>query len=87
MGEWLTRRILAGLSDMSEPHETRREEWSGYRSDERGASRRESEEMLEHVSRSETEVAGVYRRIEDQLRGVGRRLDAAERSQTESNRV
>jgi localization factor PodJL len=87
IGEWLTRRILAGLSDVSEPQETRRDEWSGYRSEDRGASRRDSEEMLDRVSRSETESAGVYRRIEEQLRGVGRRLDAAERSQSESNRV
>jgi localization factor PodJL len=43
--------------------------------------------MLDRVSRSETESAGVYRRVEEQLRGVGRRLDAAERSQSESNRV
>jgi localization factor PodJL len=87
IGEWLTRRILAGLSDMSEPQETRRDEWSGYRSEDRSAGRRDSEEMLDRVSRSETESAGVYRRIEEQLRGVGRRLDAAERSQSESNRV
>ncbi len=87
IGEWLTRRILAGLSGMSEPQDPPRDEWSSYRSEERGASRRDSEEMLDRVSRSETESAGVYRRIEEQLRGVGRRLDAAERSQSESNRV
>ena len=86
MGEWLTRRILAGLSDdMSEAMP--REEWTN-RSDDRAAqARRDSEEMLDHVSKSETETASVYRRIEDQLRGMGRRLDAAERSQSESNRV
>jgi localization factor PodJL len=86
IGEWLTRRILAGLSDMSEPQEPHRDGWSGYRSEDRGAARRDSDEMLDRVSRSETEAAGVYRRIEEQLRGVGRRLDAAERSQSESNR-
>jgi localization factor PodJL len=86
MGEWLTRRILAGLSDdMSEAMP--REEWTN-RSDDRAAqARRDSEEMLDHVSKSETETASVYRRIEDQLRGMGRRLDSAERSQSESNRV
>jgi localization factor PodJL len=46
-----------------------------------------ADDMLAHVSRSEIETADVYRRIEDQLRGVARRLDASERSQTESNRV
>jgi localization factor PodJL len=43
--------------------------------------------MLDRVSRSESETAEVYRRIEEQLRGMARRLDASERSQTESNRV
>ena len=89
IGEWLTRRIVAGLSEMSTPQETSREEWNGsYRSEAReAASRRDSDEMLDRVSRSETETAGIYRRIEEQLRNVGRRLDASERSQTESNRV
>ena len=87
IGEWLTRRILAGLSDVSELQEPHRDEWSGYRSEDRGAARRDSEEMLDRVSRSETETAGVYRRIEEQLRGMSRRLDSAERSQSESNRV
>ncbi|MDE2163842.1 MAG: SEL1-like repeat protein [Alphaproteobacteria bacterium] len=91
IGEWLTRRILAGLSDMSEPHqppyhEPYREEWSG-RGIDRAASRRDSDEMLDRVSRSESETSSVYRRIEDQLRGMSRRLDSAERSQSENNRV
>jgi localization factor PodJL len=85
MGEWLTRRILAGLSDMSEPMP--REEWTSRTEDRAALSRRDSDEMLDHVSRSEAETASVYRRIEDQLRGMGRRLDSAERSQSESNRV
>jgi len=89
IGEWLTRRIVSGLSEMSAPQETQREEWNGsYRSEAReAASRRDSDEMLDRVARSETETAGIYRRIEEQLRNVGRRLDASERSQTESNRV
>jgi localization factor PodJL len=51
------------------------------------AARRESEEMLARVSRSETESTESWRRIEDQLRGVARRLDSSERSQSENNRV
>ncbi len=88
IGEWLTRRILAGLSDMNEPHQSSyrepyREEWNG----DRAAARRDSDEMLDRVSRSETETSSVYRRIEEQLRGMSRRLDSAERSQSENNRV
>ena len=43
--------------------------------------------MLARVSRSEVEASDSYRRIEDQLRNVGRRLDNAERSQSENNRA
>jgi localization factor PodJL len=93
MGEWLTRRILAGLSDMSEHQQPPRDDWGGAHYEERGAPRyedrakRDSEEMLDRVSRSETESASVYRTIDEQLRGMSRRLDSAERSQSESNRV
>ncbi|HJR56101.1 MAG TPA: hypothetical protein VJ798_05955 [Rhizomicrobium sp.] len=51
------------------------------------AARRDSEEMLARVSRSETESTESWRRIEEQLRGVARRLDSSERSQSENNRV
>jgi localization factor PodJL len=85
VGEWLTRRIVSELSDMSEP----RSQWS-FRSESRPQPERQrfqSDDMLEHVARSETETAELNRRIEDQLRGMARRLDASERSQTESSRV
>jgi len=102
VGEWLTRRILRSLSDVSEaplPFErTAFERPSSDRSGDRpgldpwglplsAASRRETEDMLARVSRSEAEASDSYRRIEDQLRSVGRRLDSAERSQTENNRA
>ena len=51
------------------------------------ASRRETEDMLARVSRSEAESSDSYRRIEDQLRNVGRRLDSTERNQSESTRA
>ncbi|MGA7711813.1 MAG: hypothetical protein WCA81_07925 [Rhizomicrobium sp.] len=87
IGEWLTRRILAGLSGLSE--EPQREDWSSYRPDDHrmASTRRDSDDMLDRVSRSESETADVYRRIEEQLRSMGRRLDSSERSQSESNRV
>jgi localization factor PodJL len=87
VGEWLTRRILAGLSDMSEA--PARSEWSSHSEfrPEPERQKRDSEAMLDRVSRSETETAEISRRIEEQLRGMGRRLDASERSQSESNRV
>ncbi len=51
------------------------------------ASRRDSEEMLARVGRSESESNEAWRRIEEQLRGLGRRLDSSERSHSENNRV
>ena len=111
VGEWLTRRILAGLSDMTEA--SGRSEWgaragayraepvyraevdydptyrgdSPFRAEDRRTSRRDSDEMLDHVSRSEAETTEISRRIEEQLRTMARRLDASERSQTENSRV
>ena len=51
------------------------------------ASRRDTEEMLSRVSRTEAESSEAYRRIEEHLRTVQRRLDSAERSQSENNRA
>ncbi len=51
------------------------------------ASRRDTEEMLSRVSRTEAESSDAYRRIEEHLRTVARRLDSAERSQSENNRA
>ncbi|MEY4966493.1 MAG: hypothetical protein RL274_2076 [Pseudomonadota bacterium] len=43
--------------------------------------------MMARVNRSESESNDAWRRIEDQLRGLGRRLDSSERTHSESNRV
>src|ERR1700750_86142 len=99
VGEWLTRRILRSFSDMSEeapamPYDRSYERaaidhppldaWGLPPS---SASRRESEDMLSRVSRSEAESSEATRRIEENLRTVGRRLDSAERSQSENSRA
>src|ERR1700761_1820053 len=94
VGEWLTRRILRSFSGMEEeastmPHEHRAagaplDAWGLPQSQ---ASRRDTEEMMARVGRSENESNEAWRRIEDQLRGLGRRLDSSERSHGESNRV
>jgi localization factor PodJL len=79
VGEWLTRRILRGLTD-ADPMPER----DSYRA---ASSRRETDSMLDSVTRSEVETQSAYKRIEEQLRGVGRRLEAAERNQTENSRA
>ena len=93
MGEWLTRRILRSFSGLEEELQapagpsldrTPLDSWGLPQS---SASRRDTEAMLAQVSRTENESSDTYRRIEEQLRSVGRRLDSAERSQSENNRV
>ena len=99
VGEWLTRRILRSFSDMGEeapamPYDRSYERapmdrapldpWGLPQS---SASRRDSEDMLSRVSRTEAESSEAYRRIEEHLRTVARRLDSAERSQSENNRA
>jgi localization factor PodJL len=99
VGEWLTRRILRSFSDLGEEAaamsydrapDTRPaldralDPWGMPPA---SASRRDSEEMLSRVSRTEAEASDSYRRIEEHLRTVARRLDSAERSQSENNRA
>ncbi len=95
VGEWLTRRILRSFSGLEDelsamPYDNRAPSGAGLDSwglPPSAASRRDTEEMMARVGRSETESNEAWRRIEDQMRGLGRRLDSSERSHSESNRV
>ena len=92
VGEWMTRRILRSFSDNSDGNTAVHEGWPANVSSfnvapEARPSRRDTEDMLAHVTRSENESGEVFRRIEEQLRGVARRLEATERSQSENNRA
>jgi localization factor PodJL len=89
----MTRRILRSFSDTADDMTPAREQWSANGSyaaqtDVRAAqARRDTENMLADVARSESQSNDVYRRIEDQLRNVARRLETAERNQSENNRA
>ena len=97
VGEWLTRRILRSFSDLGDdpqplPSMDRLSALDRSGLDPWGlppssASRRDTDDMLARVSRSEAESSDATRRIEEQLRTVARRLDSAERSQSENNRA
>jgi localization factor PodJL len=95
VGEWLTRRILRSFSGMEDefahmPYENRApigEALDSWGLPPSATSRRDTEEMMARVGRSETESSEVWRRIEDQLRGLSRRLDSSDRNHGESNRV
>jgi localization factor PodJL len=48
---------------------------------------RDTEEVLSRINRTEADASDAYHRIEEHLRTVQRRLDSAERSQSENNRA
>ncbi|HEU4550626.1 MAG TPA: hypothetical protein VFS01_13080 [Rhizomicrobium sp.] len=88
VGEWLTRRILRSFSGMEEDiMPTERAHLDAWGLPQATTSRRDTEDMLARVGRSETETSEIFGRIEEQLRGLSRRLDSSERSHSESNRV
>src|ERR1700761_8817786 len=97
VGEWLTRRILRSLSSdmgVEEPQPMpfdqatlERPNLDSWGLPQSPAARRETDDVLARITRTDLDPPDSYRRIEDQLRSVGRRLDNAERSQAESHRV
>ncbi|HEX2762040.1 MAG TPA: hypothetical protein VHM27_16070, partial [Rhizomicrobium sp.] len=92
VGEWLTRRILRGFPDIEEElTDTEERAPSGASLDSWGippsaASRRDTDTLIARVDRSESESNESWRHIEDQLRGLGRRMDSSERIQDENSR-
>ena len=95
VGEWLTRRILRSFADAGDPGDQARGYWpsssadsaASNGNDDSAPTRRDSDAMLARVSRSENDSQDAFRRIEEQLRSLSRRLDATERSQAENNRA
>ncbi|HEX4156873.1 MAG TPA: hypothetical protein VHY79_00220 [Rhizomicrobium sp.] len=99
VGEWLTRRILRGLAENDQPvvrwwadPPRSREGATRYAEPERLAaqvpfSTQDSADLLSRISRSEGETQSSWRRIEEHLKTLARRLEQSERSQTESGRA
>lgn len=91
VGEWLTRRILRGFAAAADEGE--RAMWGGLTEPMQPPpsipprASRDTEEMLAHVSRSESETQNAYKAIDQQLKSVARRLETTERDQTENNRA
>jgi len=84
VGDWLTRRILSenermGIAEPREPNEP-----SYRRSDE---ARRDQEDLIARLARSEAETESAFRRIDDTLKSLSRRLETTERSQNEAQRA
>jgi localization factor PodJL len=99
VGEWLTRRIVRDLTGANESVEPMRETFThtpppSYRAEasleprpEPSSFRAQSDDMLARVARNESETQDIYKRIESHLGGLGRRLEATERSTQENSRA
>ncbi|MGH6877610.1 MAG: hypothetical protein ACREHV_09575 [Rhizomicrobium sp.] len=89
VGEWLTRRILRALADGNAPQD----DWwipvanSNRHVPETNLPAQESSDMLARVSRSESETRSSWQNVEEQLKGLARRLEQTERSQSETGRA
>src|SRR5579872_6069632 len=94
VGEWLTRRILRSFSGLEEElapmaYENRTsaavtlEDWGLPQP---GTRRLRAEEMMGLAGR-ENESSDAWRRIEEQLKGLSRKLDSSDRGRGDSNGV
>lgn len=87
VGEWLTLHIMRSFSGPEEELSGAKSGSAAMPLDSWGpppSRARESDEMP--ARRGEIESGDSWRRIEEQLRGIGRRLESNERSHSESNR-
>src|SRR5271170_6216729 len=87
VGEWLTRRILRSLTENGEAGGWHRPPEIDYRAIPDDLSSRDTDDMLARVSRSESQTSSAYRRIEEQLTGLARRLEEAEKTQSENGKA
>lgn len=94
VGDWLTRRILAESARNMAPeprheqrHESRHEpQPEAYRNRD-DEMRRDHDDLVGRLTRTEVEADSSIKKIDDALRAVARRLEITERSQTEANRA
>ena len=85
VGEWLTRRIIAELGeDAAALPSSTGDQGPDFVS---SANRRETEALLARLAQTEADASHTYRRIEEQLHGMGTGLDNAERSHSEMSRA
>lgn len=99
VGEWLTRRIVGSMAAEGEGFDPMRATASSspaLRSEPaprpeppapRAEPRSESNEVFARASRTDHEMQDIYKRVEGHLNGLGRRLEATERSTAENNRA
>ncbi len=87
VGEWLTRHILRSFSGMDEDAAAAPSDEAVSSQASRPPASLDSWGLPQSALRTgENDSDQAWRRIEEQLRGIGRRLDSSERSHSESNR-
>lgn len=91
VGDWLTRRILAENARGLATAETRGEVSALpapiYRYERDDETRRDRDDLSLRLARSEAEADSAFRRIDEALRTMARRLETNERSQNEAQRA
>ncbi len=92
VGEWLTRRILSEGARVENGRakstvEAPEDPAPPYRYGREEEVSRERDDLAEKFARSEAETDGAFRRIDDAMRTVARRLELNERTQTEAHRA
>ena len=95
VGDWLTRKILGEVPIQPEPEPVPSSSSSAPREYSPLSFRRERdddmrygrEDLAVRLARAEAETDSAFRRIDDTLRAMTRRLETAERSQNEAHRA
>jgi localization factor PodJL len=90
VGEWLTRNILKGLAEATDAGSFSRPGPSDFAAPAEPASSPAvplTREVLDRIARTESDAAAAFRKIDEQLHGLARRVDASERTQTENSKT
>lgn len=87
VGEWMTRRILAESARAQDGAEAAEEAAPTYPQAHEQDMRRDSDDLAVRVTRTEVEGQAAFRRIDEALRAMSRRLEASEHAQSEAQRA
>ena len=88
VGDWITRRILTetartlSASDRGTPVTQ-----LAYKNERDDETRRDRDDLVQRLAKTEAETDGAFRRIDETLRAMGRRMETTERSQNEAQRT
>jgi localization factor PodJL len=87
VGDWITRRILGETARTLSASERGTPVNHSYRNERDEETRRDREDLAQRLAKAEAETDGAFRRIDETLRSVARRMETTERSQNEAQRA